>query len=158
MLVPLLLLEALLDDDPSMPQDVASTSVAANAAKIFIFISVVVLIVCTQFSAKIMLFSECCLRNGVITRAAPWVAAEDALEGKPEAFDRTVLAEGFKGVLGAGGCETAYRRLERGDADLVELDQQDERRSQYSLERGHYSEILAFRVERMEATSSLMML
>ena len=45
-----------------------------------------------------------------------------------------MLAERFKGVLGAGRSESACRRLERRDADLVELYQDDEREDQDLLQ------------------------
>ncbi len=56
------------------------------------------------------------------------MAAEDALEAEPEALEGAVFAEGLEGVLGASGGEAAGRRLERRDAELIEFDQQDERR------------------------------
>ncbi len=64
--------------------------------------------------------------NGVVAAAAPGVAAEQAPDCEPEAFEGAVFAECFEGVLGAGGGEAATRRFEGGDADLVEADQEDE--------------------------------
>ena len=58
------------------------------------------------------------------------MTAEDAADGEVEAFDRAMLAEGLKSVLGAGGCETAAGLLEGGDADLVESYQKYEGRDQ----------------------------
>lgn len=62
------------------------------------------------------------------------MAAEDAADGEIEAFDGAVLAEGLKGVLGASRCEAAAGLLERGKADLVEADKEDEREDEYLLQ------------------------
>ena len=51
------------------------------------------------------------------------MAAEDAPQGQPETFDRTVLAEGLEGILRAGRRVAAGRRQQGRDADLVEADQ-----------------------------------
>ena len=67
------------------------------------------------------------------------MAAEDAAERKPEAFEGAVLAEGFKGVLRAGGGKATGWRFERRDAQLIEFYQQDERRHQYFLQPLHSS-------------------
>lgn len=53
------------------------------------------------------------------------MAAEDASDGEVQAFEGAVLAEGLKGILRAGGGETAAGLLEGGDADLIESDQED---------------------------------
>ena len=66
------------------------------------------------------------LRHGVVAGAAPGVAAEDALEGEPEAFEGAVFAEGLKGVLRACGGEAAGGRFQRGDTQLIEFYQQDD--------------------------------
>ena len=58
------------------------------------------------------------------------MTAEDTTDGEVETFEGAVLAEGLKGVLGAGGCETAAGLLEGGDADLVESYQKYEGRYQ----------------------------
>lgn len=58
------------------------------------------------------------------------MAAEDASDGEVEALDRAMLAEGLKGVLGAGGCETAAGLLEGRDADLIESYKKYEGRDQ----------------------------
>lgn len=55
------------------------------------------------------------------------MAAQYASGGKVESFDRTVLAEGLKGVLRAGGCESAAGLLKGGYADLIESDKEYER-------------------------------
>ena len=79
------------------------------------------------------------------------MAAEDALEGEPEAFEGAVLAEGFEGVLGAGRSVAAGWGSERRDAQLIELYQQHERRDEYFLEDSHH-----FISLRILATVSLM--
>ena len=73
-------------------------------------------------------------RNGIVTGATPGVAAEDAFQRKPEAFERPVLAEGLEGVLRAGRGEAAGWPLERRDAELIEFDQQDKRRGEDPLD------------------------
>ena len=78
------------------------------------------------------------LGHGIVAGAAPGVAAEDTLEGKPETFEGTVLAEGFKGVLGTGWSVAAGRGSERGDAQLVELYQQYKWSDEYFLEHSHH--------------------
>ena len=82
--------------------------------------------------------------HGVVAAAAPGVTAQDALERQPEALQRTVFSESLKGVLRASRSETAARRLERRDAQLVKLYQQDEWRRKNCLyfhlqEWGHVS-------------------
>lgn len=47
------------------------------------------------------------LRYGIVAVAAPRVAAENAAYGKIETFERAMLAERLKGVLGTCGSETA---------------------------------------------------
>ena len=47
------------------------------------------------------------LRNGVVAAAAPGIAAKDALETEPEAFQRAVFAESLERILGAGRSEPA---------------------------------------------------
>ena len=74
------------------------------------------------------------LRYGVVSGAAPGVAAEYAFQGKPAAFEGTVFAEGFQGVLRACGREPAARRGEWRDAEPVEMYQQDERGRQHPLD------------------------
>ena len=78
------------------------------------------------------------------------MAAEDAPEGEPEAFEGAILAEGLKGVLRAGGGEATGRRFQRGDAQLIEFYQQDERRRQYFLQPLH-----GFMRSRIAVTSAL---
>ena len=55
------------------------------------------------------------------------MAADYSFEREPEALYRSVLPECLEGILGAGGRETAGRGpLERGNAYLIELYQDDE--------------------------------
>ena len=49
------------------------------------------------------------LWHGIKTAAAPRVAAQQAAESQPKAAPQTVLLQGFKSVLRAGGQETAAR-------------------------------------------------
>lgn len=62
------------------------------------------------------------------------MAAEDAPDGEPGAFEWPVLAKGLDGVLGAGGGEAAARGLERRDAHLIEFHQQYKRENSYAFE------------------------
>ena len=71
------------------------------------------------------------LRYGIISATTPGMAAEDASDGEIQAFEGAVLAEGLKGILRAGGGETAAGLLEGGDADLIESDQEYERCDRY---------------------------
>ena len=50
--------------------------------------------------------------HGVVARAAPWIASEDAAEGQPAAFEGTVFLYCLHGILRAGGCVTAGGRGE----------------------------------------------
>lgn len=65
------------------------------------------------------------------------MASEYSLEGKPEPFQRAIFPERLQGILRAGGGESATRWGERGDAELIELDQQDERSGKYFSDRNH---------------------
>lgn len=67
------------------------------------------------------------LRHRIIAGATEGVAAENAAQGQPAALERAVLAQGIEGVLRAGRGEPAGGGLQRGKADLVEADEQDER-------------------------------
>lgn len=56
----------------------------------------------------------------------PRVAAEDTTDRQIEAFERSMLAEGFKGVLGTCRGETACRTsFQRRQADLIETYKED---------------------------------
>ncbi len=76
-------------------------------------------------------------RDGVVAAAAPGIAAEDALEAEPEPFKGTVFAESLESILGAGGGEPAAGRLERRDAQLIKLYQQEKRCREYSFKQLH---------------------
>lgn len=56
------------------------------------------------------------------------MAAEDAAKGKPASLEESVLPEGLKGVLRAGGGEAAAGGGKRRDAHLVESYQQHQRK------------------------------
>src|SRR5574344_542014 len=45
-------------------------------------------------------------RHGVITRTAPWIASEDAPNGKCKSFDRAMLDECLTCIFAASGCES----------------------------------------------------
>lgn len=49
------------------------------------------------------------------------MATKDAPDGEPRALDGAVLAQGFDGVLAAGGHKAAAWGREGGDARLVEI-------------------------------------
>ena len=51
------------------------------------------------------------------------MAAADALDAEPGAFQGAVFLDGFEGVLRAGRGEPAGGRCERGDEPLVEADE-----------------------------------
>ena len=60
--------------------------------------------------------------------SSPWVTTQQPAYGEVKPFEWSVLAECFQRILGAGWCETAGRRLEWGDADLIEPDQNNKRK------------------------------
>lgn len=103
------------------------------------------------------------LRDRIVAGAAPWIAAQDALKGQPETFQRTILAERLQRIVRTGGCEAAAMWLEGGDAELVELDEHDEREDQdlpapslHVIETCHYPEIFSERMVRISFTSARM--
>ena len=63
------------------------------------------------------------LRHGVIATAAPRIAGEHALDGQPATFERTVLANGLKAVIGAGGRIAAGASDKRRQCPLIQFDQ-----------------------------------
>ena len=63
-------------------------------------------------------------RHRVVPAAAPGVAAQDALDGQPAAFEHAVLLDGLDGVLRTGGHVAAARGDERRDADAVHVHRQ----------------------------------
>ena len=87
--------------------------------------------------------------DGVVAGAAPRVAAAYASGGEPEAFDGAVDAQGFDGVLAAGGCEAAVRPEMGRDGKLIEPDWEDQQRGHDSSEGRHCFWILAssFRID-----------
>jgi hypothetical protein len=66
------------------------------------------------------------LSCGVISAAAPGVAAGDALEGFPGAAEGAVLGDGVDGVLAAGGLEAAVAAHEWAEGGAVEQYEVDE--------------------------------
>lgn len=67
------------------------------------------------------------LGNGVISAAAPRMAAQEAPDGEIKAFEGSMFAECLKGILGTCRSKPAAWRFQRRDADLVESDQKDKR-------------------------------
>ncbi len=67
------------------------------------------------------------LRHRIIAGATEGVATEKAAEGQPAALEGAVLAQGLEGILRAGRGEPAGGSLQRGNADLIEPNQQDQR-------------------------------
>ena len=64
--------------------------------------------------------------HGVVSAAAPGVTAKQALHGKPQPFQRSVLPQSLYRILAARGREAArWRRQGRNEA-LVYPDKQDE--------------------------------
>ena len=59
---------------------------------------------------------------------SPWMAAKDSSYRKIKSFEDTVFSEGFQGILRAGRSESAARRFQGRNADLIESYQEDERR------------------------------
>ena len=72
------------------------------------------------------------LGDGVVAGATEGVAAQDALEGEPAAAEWAVFADGFLGILRAGGGEAAGRRRQRRNAGAVECYQ---RQHQFGKEK-----------------------
>ena len=65
--------------------------------------------------------------------ASPWVASQQATHCKVKSFERAVLAECLEGILRASRREPACWRFERGDADLIESDQEHKWEDEYLL-------------------------
>ena len=63
----------------------------------------------------------------VVTAASPRMAPCEPPERQPQPLQRPVFTQCFEGILRAGRREAARRRRERGDAELVELHQRDQR-------------------------------
>ena len=58
--------------------------------------------------------------------SSPGMAAQDASDGEVEAFDGTMLLQGFDGILRTGRREAARRRCHRRDESLIETNGEDE--------------------------------
>ena len=75
------------------------------------------------------------LRYGVVSRAAPGVAAEDAFDAEPAAFENPVFEYCLHHILAARRRVTAGRRRERGDKDPVEIDGEEEHLAEHDFPR-----------------------
>ena len=69
--------------------------------------------------------------HGIISRAAPGVAAGQSTQGQPAAAQYAVGHDGFQGVGGTCGVKTTGRGQDRRDEQLVEADGQDEETAQH---------------------------
>lgn len=69
------------------------------------------------------------------------MAPEDPPNGKDHSLDGAMPAKGLQGVLRTSRSKAAGRRFERGDADLIESYQEDEREREYFLDQVHSAEI-----------------
>ena len=85
----------------------------------FMMVYVIIFIIIIAKVIIIIHLETCCFDrarilsgHGVVARAAPWIAAEDAAEGQPAAFEGTVFLYCLDGILRAGGCVTAGGRGE----------------------------------------------
>lgn len=73
------------------------------------------------------------LRHGIVTTWPEGMTPENTPDGKPGAFCRPVLPDGFKPVRRAGGIITTHRRLQRRKRPLIEPNSAD----QCLLEQSH---------------------
>src|SRR6185437_6327014 len=73
-------------------------------------------------------------RDGIVTAAAPGVAAQQALRRQIHAADQSVPLQSFDGIGGAGGLVAAARRQQRRDEPLIEAHRDDADKSA-SLDR-----------------------
>ena len=69
------------------------------------------------------------LRYGIVARAAPRVAACDALQGEPTAFEYAILANCLDAILRAGGREAARWRCQWRDTPLIKAYKSDKWKS-----------------------------
>ena len=83
------------------------------------------------------------LGYGVIARATPGMAAEDAFDAEPAAFERSVFEYGFHHVLAARRCVATRRRGERRDEEPVKIN-----RNQKQL-ASNYFPLIFFRALHM---------
>ena len=63
-------------------------------------------------------------RDRIVAGTAPWMAAQDALDAQPAAFEDAVFEHGFHHILAARRRIAAGRRRERRDENPVEIDGQ----------------------------------
>ena len=68
-----------------------------------------------------------CLRDWVISVAAPWMTSQNSSHGQIQALEWSMFSESFKCVLRACRGESAAWLLQRRDADLIKSDKHDER-------------------------------
>ena len=80
------------------------------------------------------------LWHGVITGATPGMAAQDALDAQPTAFEDTVFEYGFHHILAASRRVAAGRRCKRRDEHAVEIDRYQKQLTQ------HYFPLIFFRL------------
>ena len=78
-------------------------------------------------------------RDRIVAGTAPWMAAQDALDAQPAAFEDTVFEHSLHHVLTAGRRVAAGRRGERRDKDPIEVDRDQEDLPQ------HYFPLILFR-------------
>ena len=76
------------------------------------------------------------LRNGVVTRAAPWMASANAFDAQPTALEDAVFQHRLHHVLRAGGGEAAGGGRKGRDAGPVEIYREQCSLPQEDLERG----------------------
>ena len=62
--------------------------------------------------------------------SSPGMATKNPSDGQVKTLENAVFSERFEGVLRTGRSETACSRGEGRDADLIETDQQHERKDQ----------------------------
>lgn len=78
----------------------------------------------------------CPLRHGVVPAPTPRMTPDNPFESQPTTFDRSIFAQCLKGILGAGGGESAGGRGERGNAELIKSDQKDEWKNRSLFQSG----------------------
>jgi hypothetical protein len=69
----------------------------------------------------------------VVTTATPRMASRDALDGKPQAFEWSVLLDSFDGILRASGREPTRRRKQWRNARPIEIYRHKQDIFEYSL-------------------------
>ncbi len=67
------------------------------------------------------------LWHRIITASTPGMTTQKASDSKIESLERTMLAECLQRIGGTGRSESACRRLERRNTDLIESDEKDKR-------------------------------